>query len=411
MMMLGLWMVLTGPVLAYGISEKEALKEDRSSQLLRAVLTHDKLLTTLFQSEDLDLLVGVLWDLQENQETPPSQLDVTLQQLPLHQLSLLQRLQLAILKNRRQLPDDTKGLAQELLMQINDVNAGPELARLFLALRDDLERMNLSYLVKVATQQWPNVAEEIRELEVPQELDPVVVRDLWEFTPPLQGWREGAYAHGARLYMFCRSNRHYPCLMLMRGSDHKPIRQADGTLWTQPALADSANDLPSYQRNGSTPAGIHTLDGVMPTANNHPAYGKYRRIILRFIPASPDEALHKTLLPPTSLTSTWWHADVVARKLGRDSLRIHGTGRINDDPNSPWYPLTPTLGCVSKLENTYDGVTYRHQRELLDTILTAMKLPATYAKQPAIKGLLYLIELNSDTRSVTLSDLNAIGIQ
>src|SRR5690606_14102858 len=103
-------------------------------------------------------------------------------------------------------------------------------------------------------------------------------------------------------------------------------------IWTNPALASSARGIPSYSRNGNTPAGILTIDSVMPSADQQLSFGKFRRMILNFIPKSKNEVLTKKLLPESSHQNGWWKPAVVARDVGRNLLRIHGTGKINKDP-------------------------------------------------------------------------------
>jgi hypothetical protein len=237
-----------------------------------------------------------------------------------------------------------------------------------------------------------------------------VYTDLLYATPDITTYMNGEYINSVKVVMFCRLNRLYPCLMTVKDVNGEIIRNADGSIWTHPALASSSQGLPSYVRNGNTPAGVYTIDSVMPTADQQISFGKNRRMILNFIPASEDESLHKSLLPASSAQSNWWKSGIVARDIGRNLLRIHGTGKINKDPSTPYFPFMRTSGCVAQRENTYSGVKYNDQRVLLDQIMKAMELAPSYANEVKVKGIFYLIELNDKNEAVTTADLLSLGI-
>jgi hypothetical protein len=134
-------------------------------------------------------------------------------------------------------------------------------------------------------------------------------------------------------------------------------------------------------------------------------------MILNFIPKSKNEVLMKSLLPASSQVSDWWKPTTVARDIGRNLLRIHGTGKINTDKNTPYYPFMRTSGCIASRENTYDGVTFTDQRELLDMMMKAMDLAPSFENETSIKGILYLVEIDDLNEPVTLNDLALRGIE
>ena len=239
---------------------------------------------------------------------------------------------------------------------------------------------------------------------------PQVYTDLFYATPDVTTYMNGEYIKSVKVFKFCRTNRLYPCLMIMKDVNDQAVRNADGTLWTHTSLASSSRGLPSYTRNGNTPAGVYTIDSVMPVADQQISFGKFRRMILNFVPAAKNEELIKSLLPVSSHDKEWWKTSIVARDIGRNLLRIHGTGKINNDPNTPYFPFMRTSGCIAQRENTYAGVKYTDQRELLDKIMTAMELQPKYENEIKIKGILYLIELNDTNAPVTNADLLALGI-
>jgi hypothetical protein len=134
-------------------------------------------------------------------------------------------------------------------------------------------------------------------------------------------------------------------------------------------------------------------------------------MILNFVPKSSNEVLMKSLLPSSSHNSDWWKPATVARDIGRNHLRIHGTGKINIDKNTPYYPFMRTSGCIAQRENTYDGVTFKDQRNLLDSVMKAMDLATTYQNETNIKGILYVVEIDEQSGPVTLDDLALRGIE
>lgn len=250
-----------------------------------------------------------------------------------------------------------------------------------------------------------------RESETEDELLAEMVTDLYFNTPDVTNYMEGEYLNSVRIFMFCRQNRLYPCLMVMKDINGNPVRGEDGSLWSNGALASAVTGLPSYERNGNTPAGIFTIDSVMPTADQQLSYGKFRRMMLNFVPKSKEEVLLKSLLPKSSWEADWWKVSTVAREIGRNLFRIHGSGRMNTDPNTPYFPFNRTHGCIAQRENTYNGVTYKDQRNLLDSIMKAMELTPKYENEPKVKGILYIVEIEDKSEAVSLADLKSFGIE
>lgn len=236
------------------------------------------------------------------------------------------------------------------------------------------------------------------------------IKDLYAKLPDIHKYADGSYDGTFRLFMFCRQDRHYPCLMVLKDGNNKPVYSRRRNLWSQPALSLSSRGLPYNQTNGQTPQGIYQIDGVMPAADQQVSFGKFRRLIVNFIPKSPNEEDFRYLLPDSNLSEQWWTQSVEARNIGRGLFRIHGTGKINETPNSSYFPFIPTSGCIAKRENTYNGVEYKDQRILLDTLMKILNLTPSFENEVQIKGLLYLIDINNKKAPVALSDLKEFGI-
>ena len=232
------------------------------------------------------------------------------------------------------------------------------------------------------------------------------VKDLFFQTPGLEAYKGGKYANGVRLFMFCRKSRKFPCRILMKGKDGQPVLTEDGQqLWSQPALGLSRRNKPYNVRNGNTPSGVYTIDSVMPHANKQRIYGKFRRFIINFVPKSANETFHKHFLPPSALDKKWWKQAVAARDVGRNLLRIHGTGIIRSTPMDPYHPLRPTFGCVMQREGFVSGARYKDQRILLDHSMRAVDLEPVFKNETKLVGALYVIDLDNLRRSVTYADL------
>lgn len=233
-----------------------------------------------------------------------------------------------------------------------------------------------------------------------EELQDLVFHDL-----DLDDFSRGKYSSKPKIYMLCRHDRNFPCMMVMKDTKNELVKNSDGTVWMQSALGLARKNRAYNVKNGYTPAGVYTIDSVMPEANRRTVFGKYRRLILNFISKSRNEEVTKKLLPESSELSLWWKQAVVARDIGRNLLRIHGTGLRNNNPQSSYYPFVPTSGCIAQRENSYDGVKYKDQRKLLDVMMKASNLKAKYKNEVNLKGLLYVVEVDGAKKEMSRSDV------
>lgn len=361
-----------------------------------------------FTGYEQSLFVDALWDLVEEGD-PNAQ--KALDHMGTFIMDVTERLRVEILRIKY---NRTESLPQDLAEEIKNLLITPEtdtkLIYLIAAYEQEILKGGHSDIIALA--KTHNAYYDISEDEDrKKEITDDIIADLFYHSPDVTTYMNGEYVKSVKIFMFCRENRLYPCLMTMRDIYGEVVRNQDGSLWTHPALASSARGLPSYVRNGNTPAGVMTIDSVMPTADQQLSFGKFRRMILNFIPKSKNEALIKSLLPESSHYSDWWKPTVTARDIGRNLFRIHGTGKINNDPNTPYYPFMRTSGCIAQRENTYNGVTYKDQRFLLDQVMKAMDLAPVYANEPKVKGFIYLIEIDDKNEPVTAADLALRGIE
>ena len=359
-------------------------------------------------AQEQSLFVDALWDLVE--EGNPEAM-TALDHVNTFMMDINERLRVGILriKYKRAL-----ALPESLVEELSNILRLPEVeTRLIYTLaayEEELLAAGHEDIINLARthNEYYDIAEDDA---LKKEITDDVIEDIFHHAPDVTTYMNGEYVRSVKLFMFCRENRLFPCLMVMRDIHGEVVRNADGTIWTHAALASSARGLPSYTRNGNTPEGVMTIDSVMPSADQQLSFGKFRRMILNFIPKSKNEVLLKSLLPASSYNQEWWKAGVAARDIGRNLFRIHGTGKINKDPSTPYYPFMRTSGCIAQRENGYDGVTFKDQRVLLDAIMTAMDLVPNYANELKVKGLIYLVEIDDKNAPVDASDLALRGIE
>ena len=385
---------------------EELLYNDFKETILTSESTHLK--KNGFTAFEQSVFVDVLWDLVEEQN--PVALKA-LDSVNTFHYDLIERLRLGILRIKYQ---RAAVLPEELIQELNNILLNPvvETKLIYILAAYETELLSAGHtdiieLAKNHAQYFDISEDEVRKKEITND----IVADLFHHAPDVTTYMNGEYVKSVKIFMFCRENRLYPCLMVMRNVHGEVVRNEDGTLWTNPSLGSSARGLPSYTRNGNTPQGVWTIDSVMPYADQTMSFGKFRRMMINFIPKSKNEVLLKTLLPESSHDQEWWKPTVVARDIGRSLFRIHGTGKINKDPTTPYYPFMRTSGCIAQRENTYGDVTFKDQRELLDDIMSAMDLEPIFENEVKVKGLLYLIEIDDVNEPVTAEDLALRGIE
>jgi hypothetical protein len=166
------------------------------------------------------------------------------------------------------------------------------------------------------------------------------------------------------MYSFQRKNRDNPGIVIVRSKEGKFIRETNGKIFNVPQLARSISNLPGYLTNGNTPQGIFRMYGFDVSRSSF--IGPTTNIQLTM----PGEATLQHFLKDSSIIdSTWtidWYKNLLPRKLknyaqlyesfyagkaGRTEIIAHGTAI---DPeyykSKPYYPYTPSLGCLCTRE-------------------------------------------------------------
>lgn len=211
------------------------------------------------------------------------------------------------------------------------------------------------------------------------------------------------------MYSFQRKNRDYPGMVMLRNAAGDFIKDSLGNFFNIPQLARSITNLPGYLRNGNTPQGIFRMYGfgvsmssfIGPTAN-----------VQMGMPV--ELSLQKFFGDSTITDSVWsmdWYKKMIPRQLkdylplyesyyagliGRSEIIAHGT---TIDPNyylgKPYYPLTPTQGCLCTKEIWNGKRLESDQQKLVNGLL----------KAGGANGYCVVIELDNKHASVTIQDL------
>jgi hypothetical protein len=214
------------------------------------------------------------------------------------------------------------------------------------------------------------------------------------------------------IYSFQREDRDYPGIAIIRKPDGKFVRTADGTIFYIQQLARAKSNLPGYITNGNTPEGIFSVQGVDNSKDAFIGPTTNIQLVLPF-ESNPKEYFHNKDLNDTVMTMTLYsnllpeswknyfpiYGTFYAGKAGRTAIISHGT-TTNPDfyKGKPYYPNTPTLGCLSASEiwSEKNGTRLESdQQALADAFLSS---GSKY-------GYLVVINLDNKKQPVVLSDV------
>jgi len=224
----------------------------------------------------------------------------------------------------------------------------------------------------------------------------------------------GPTGGGAKtIYSFQRWNRDYAGLAIVQNADGSFVRDGDGRLQVFEQLARSGPGLPYFLTNGNTPQGIYSIQGtdvsrtnfIGPTPNLQlllPGEGKWGDYFQDPDSAAGDSlGCYLALLPPgwrgyAPMMEAW-----AAGAIGRTEIIAHGT---TIDPEyfrgRPFYPLTPTMGCLcaKELWNPTTGhLLVSEQNNLVNAFLST----------PGRKGFLIVVNIDDQRRAVSREEVEA----
>lgn len=229
----------------------------------------------------------------------------------------------------------------------------------------------------------------------------------------IEGLLKSNYLPGHVLvFSFQRKNRNYPGLVMVRDAQGNFIKDSTGMFFSVPQLARSITNLPGYLSNGNTPEGLFRMKGydvsrssfIGPTVNVQLTM-PFEKTAAYFC-ADPDITdtswnikYYSNLLPKDLKDYYPLYQSYYAGKAGRREIIIHGT-TINPAYyiKEPYYPLTPTMGCLTSKE-IWDEETGQRSQSDQQKLINAM-IPAGGAQGYAI-----VINLNDEQRAVSLYDI------
>ncbi|NML22813.1 hypothetical protein HHL16_18150 [Pseudoflavitalea sp. G-6-1-2] len=228
-------------------------------------------------------------------------------------------------------------------------------------------------------------------------------------------FRHNRNAKRKSIYSIQRWDRDQPGIAIVQNADGRFARHADGRLMIFEQLARSASDLPYFITNGSTPQGVYSIQGIAvsksqligPTPNLQlvmPFESRWQQYFQQpdSIPWDSSQnvqQLYNLLLPSAWAQYAPMQEVFNAGQIGRTEIIAHGTAI---DPeyfkNKPYYPLTPTMGCLAAKElwNTTNG-------RLL--VSEQFNLVSAFSATPGSKGFLFVINIDHQHKPVTRADL------
>jgi len=214
------------------------------------------------------------------------------------------------------------------------------------------------------------------------------------------------------LISFQRKNRNYPGVAVVRDRNGSLITTSDNDIFSVPQLARSLSNLPFYLTNGNTPQGIFRMNGfdvsksmaIGPTANIQllMPYETSPQYFLNDASVSDtiwSEDLYKKLLPEPLKEYLPLYESFFASKAGRTEIIAHGT-TVNPGyyTNQPFFPLTPTQGCLCTKE-IWSDVDGRRTESDQQKLVNALK------KAGGATGYCIVIEIDDQQKPVTINEV------
>jgi hypothetical protein len=279
------------------------------------------------------------------------------------------------------------------------------------SLRYDSSTVNAATIKKRLKEQFPNYS----NTTVLSELDKYLTGYTRYKAPSandlIELFRHQQVVKKKVIYSLQRHNRDYPGMAIVQNADGSFMRYADGRLMVFEQLARSASGLPYFIPDGNTPQGVYSIQGTATTYNkligptpNLQLVMPYERKWTTFFhagdstvwsPASDMLWAYQQLLPVSLRNTNALSESYYAGKLGRNSIIAHGT---TIDPeyfrNKPWYPLTPTMGCLcaKELWNVSNG-------RLL--VSDQYNLVSAFISTAGNRGYLYVIDIDDQKKAVS----------
>jgi hypothetical protein len=286
------------------------------------------------------------------------------------------------------------------------------------SLRYDTSKVNISNVRKRVREQFPGYSNITVLAELDKYLNNYTHFKALAPATLIELFRYQQVVKKKIIYSFQRHNRDYPGLAIIQNADGRFMRYSDGRLMFFEQLARSASGLPYFIPDGNTPQGIYSIQGTAVTYNkligptpNLQLVMPYERKWTTYFQL-PDSVVwnasydamwsYLQLLPPSMRANPGITEAFYAGKLGRNSIIAHGT---TIDPeyfrNKPWYPLTPTMGCLcaKELWNVTNGrLLESHQFNLVNA----------FSATAGNRGYLYVIDIDDQKKAVSKTEVERL---
>lgn len=211
------------------------------------------------------------------------------------------------------------------------------------------------------------------------------------------------------MFSIQRKDRDYPGMVLIRNAEGNFVTDSSGNIFHIPQLARSITNLPSYLRNGNTPQGIFRMYGfdvsmsnfIGPTANVQLGMPVELSLQKFFGDSTIEDSVfsldyYQKLIPQKLKDYLPLYESYYAGSAGRTEIIAHGT---TIDPQfysgKPYYPLTPTEGCLCTKEIWNGRRIESDQQKLVNALL----------KAGGANGYCVVIEMDDTKAPVGMKDL------
>lgn len=212
------------------------------------------------------------------------------------------------------------------------------------------------------------------------------------------------------IYSIHRKDRRFPGLTIIKAPDGEFVRNPDSSIFSIPQLALSATNLPGYMKNGNTPQGIFSVVGfyISPTKTIGPTPNVLTRIPFEVSTKifyhneveTPKWKLedYKNLFPVSWQNYLPAMESFYAGKSGRRLIVMHGSvDDLSFYDDEPFFPLTPTLGCLTTKEIwNEDGTNKKSDQS---------RLMNAFFSTGELDGFLVVIEIDDKKEPVTIEEI------
>lgn len=219
--------------------------------------------------------------------------------------------------------------------------------------------------------------------------------------------------HKKIIYSFQRWNRDFPGMAIIQNEDGSFAKDSAGKLIIIEQLARSASNLPYFITNGNTPQGIYGIWGTQVDPNNFIGPTPTIQMVMPYEADSlfwhngfdsKQNALtnYLKLLPESWRSYSPVTESFYAGKIGRTEIIAHGT-TIDQEyfKGKPYYPFSPTLGCLCAKEiwNISTGTPLLSEQ---------LKLVNAFLSTEGKTGYLMVINLDNQLKPVTQEEVEML---